>query len=109
MTQKDKWKPSAQRYLAYKAVVAAVANERMNLDNRDPIEGPLNVTLYVRLQNPAKRRWDLDNVVKAVLDGCNKIVWKDDKQIVSIYVTIVEPTEEGGIEEDHITVHIHPH
>lgn len=29
-------------------------------------------------------RPDLDNYIKAVLDGCNKIVFKDDSQIVDI-------------------------
>lgn len=30
---------------------------------------------------------DLDNVAKAVLDGCNKALWYDDKQIVNLMVS----------------------
>lgn len=27
---------------------------------------------------------DLDNVIKAIKDGCNKITWKDDSQVVDL-------------------------
>ncbi len=27
---------------------------------------------------------DLDNIVKAILDACNKIIWRDDSQVVTI-------------------------
>jgi Holliday junction resolvase RusA-like endonuclease len=30
---------------------------------------------------------DIDNVVKAVLDGCDKVIFKNDCQIVNLYVT----------------------
>lgn len=29
---------------------------------------------------------DVDNVAKAILDGCNGVVWKDDVQVVSLVV-----------------------
>lgn len=32
-------------------------------------------------------RWDLDNVVKAVLDGCNGVLWLDDRQVKEIQAT----------------------
>lgn len=35
---------------------------------------------------PAKKP-DIDNIQKAVLDGCNKVVWKDDALIVKIEMT----------------------
>ena len=31
------------------------------------------------------KRPDIDNVVKSVLDGLNKVAWKDDSQIWSLY------------------------
>lgn len=31
-----------------------------------------------------RRRRDLDNLVKAVMDGLNGIVWQDDSQVVTI-------------------------
>jgi len=33
---------------------------------------------------PDLRRRDLDNVVKAILDGLNRVVWWDDSQVVSM-------------------------
>jgi Holliday junction resolvase RusA-like endonuclease len=27
---------------------------------------------------------DLDNVVKAIKDGCNKVAWKDDSQVIDL-------------------------
>ncbi len=30
------------------------------------------------------KRPDLDNVVKAIKDGCNGVAWKDDSQVVSL-------------------------
>ena len=35
---------------------------------------------------------DLDNLVKAVLDGCNKIVYEDDQQVYSIWAKKVYET-----------------
>ena len=37
---------------------------------------------------PCKRP-DADNMLKAVLDGCNGVVWKDDCQVVQLYATKV--------------------
>ena len=66
-----------------------------------PLEGAVSARVVVTLPVPeswsrAKRadalagrvrpasRPDLDNYVKAVLDGCNGAVWRDDSQIVSL-------------------------
>lgn len=35
---------------------------------------------------------DLDNIIKAVLDGCNKIVYEDDQQVYSIWARKVYET-----------------
>lgn len=35
---------------------------------------------------PTKRRKDLDNLSKAVLDGLNGVVWEDDKQVIDIHL-----------------------
>lgn len=55
-----------------------------------PLEGPLYVKLVFYLPRPrtAKRAWpsvkpDLDNLEKAVLDALNRLIWRDDAQIVS--------------------------
>jgi crossover junction endodeoxyribonuclease RusA len=46
---------------------------------RTPLEGAVSVTL--RLWFPDRRRRDLDNVAKSVLDGLNGVAYADDSQI----------------------------
>lgn len=87
-----------ERTVAYEGRVAAAAQEAMN--GRPPVEGPVAVTLDVRLPIPTS--WpvkkhmaaelgylrptgkpDIDNYVK-VLDACNLIIWGDDAQITEV-------------------------
>lgn len=86
----------------YEASIGAAATRVMA--GRAPLEGPLSVSLRVRLAPPksmTKRqraavlsgeaayfgRIDCDNAAKAVLDGCNGIVWRDDVQITRLFIT----------------------
>lgn len=48
----------------------------------EPTEAGLTVTLIFFL--PDLRRIDLDNLSKAVQDGLNKIVWRDDQQNIRL-------------------------
>ena len=52
------------------------------MQGRNPLEGPLGVELW--LYRSDKRRVDADNMEKAILDACNKIVWLDDCQVVNM-------------------------
>lgn len=71
------------------------------LGGREPLDCPLTVVVTVRMtpaaSSSAKKRAamlsgaiaptklpDLDNVVKAVLDGCNKVAFRDDALVVSL-------------------------
>ena len=71
------------------------------LGERDPFDEPLTITVMVRMvpaaSHSAKKRAamlagevmptklpDIDNVVKAVLDGCNKVAFRDDALIVRL-------------------------
>jgi len=71
------------------------------LGDRDPFDCPLTVIVTVRMtpasSHSVKKRAamlsgemaptklpDLDNVVKAVLDGCNKVAFRDDALVVSL-------------------------
>ena len=71
------------------------------LGDRAPLDCPLTVVVTVRMtpaaSSSAKKRAamlagemaptklpDLDNVVKAVLDGCNKVAFRDDALVVSL-------------------------
>ena len=62
--------------------------------NVEPLEGPVRVDLEFRFKRPASKynlgvphvsRSDLDNLIKAVCDACNTILYVDDKQIVEIH------------------------
>ena len=48
---------------------------------------------------PAKKP-DIDNIQKAVLDGCNKVVWKDDALICKIEV------EKAYSDKPRVEVHV---
>ena len=45
-------------------------------------------------ERPTKKP-DIDNIVKAVLDGMNGIVYLDDKQVVDLHLTKVYSLSEG--------------
>ena len=45
-------------------------------------------------ERPTKKP-DIDNIVKAVLDGMNGIVYLDDKQVVALHLTKVYSSKEG--------------
>ena len=59
---------------------------------RPPLQGPLVVDIWAVFEPPRSNRHrndhivkpDLDNIIKAVCDSCNGIVWNDDSQIVKI-------------------------
>lgn len=80
--------------VAYEGLIAFAAQEAM--DGEPLMEGPLSVDVTAVFPIPAswsKKRaaaadWhtgrpDGDNLLKAVGDGLNGIVWKDDSQVAS--------------------------
>ena len=84
---------------SYENLVRLAASRAIG--DRTPLDEPLTVVVTVRMTPAAshsekKRRAmiageiaptklpDLDNVVKAVLDGCNKVAFRDDALIVSL-------------------------
>lgn len=87
--------------VAYEGLIAFAARQAM--DGRPQLEGPLCVNLFLDCQVPAswsaKKRTaalagavmpttkpDADNVLKAVLDGCNAVLWRDDVQVVDVRI-----------------------
>jgi Holliday junction resolvase RusA-like endonuclease len=78
---------------SYENLIALAAKAEHG-DN-PPLDGPLAMTLLFVLPRPKsapKRvtlpasRPDLDNLVKAVLDGCNQAgVWSDDARVVEMF------------------------
>jgi Holliday junction resolvase RusA-like endonuclease len=81
---------------AYETAIGFAA--RVAMAGRAALEGPvhLHVTAFMPMPKkmPADRRGapttkpDADNILKALADSCNGIVWKDDAQIVE--ATIVK-------------------
>lgn len=91
-----------EKTVAYEGLIALAGEKAM--DGRLPIEGPVHLVVTATFPIPAswsKRRrtealsgpaWhtgkpDGDNTLKAVGDGLNGIVFKDDKQIACAKIT----------------------
>jgi len=88
-----------EKTLAYEGLVAHQASIAMG-----PLplfEGPCSVSMDIVCQIPASwsvkkqtqaiigairpiTKPDVDNVEKAIFDGCNGVVWKDDVQVVDV-------------------------
>jgi crossover junction endodeoxyribonuclease RusA len=71
------------------------------MGNRQPLAGSLAVSVDFYL--PDRRRRDLDNLSKAVLDACNGVVWEDDQQVTQLHITKQFDRDETGI-----TVYVEP-
>lgn len=91
-----------QKTLAYEGFIALQA--QIAMAGHDLVEGPVLVRMFIALQVPAswsqkKQRAaleglhfpttkpDVDNTVKAVFDGLNGVVWKDDVQVVDLVLS----------------------
>lgn len=49
------------------------------------------VEIYISLENH-KKKPDIDNVLKSILDGMNNVVYYDDKQVTKVYVEYIKPS-----------------
>ncbi len=91
-----------RRTEAYEARVALFARQAMA--DRQPLPGAVAVAIWAISQPPAgwplwrqnaatagkvhpTSKPDADNLAKAILDGCNGIVWIDDAQVSDLTVT----------------------
>lgn len=58
-----------------------------------PTKNPVRVKIEFFLKS--RKRVDIDNLIKSLLDGCNRIVWLDDSQVVSLSAEkVLHATEE---------------
>ena len=93
---------SDKKTASYENLVKLVASQAMW--QRPPLDGPLFMDLIAFIPIPKSKskkiiqsmllgttsptsRPDLDNYIKSVSDGCNKLVFNDDSQIVVIHAT----------------------
>lgn len=60
----------------------------MRLHNIKKQEGRLSVKLIIGYKN--KKRGDMDNIEKYILDSCNGVLWDDDRNIYEKYTKITE-------------------
>ena len=69
-----------------------MAKHQMMMAKSDTLDGPIIVAIEFILKRPKKpthpfpSRADLDNYAKLVCDALNEIAWKDDSQIVDLYL-----------------------
>ena len=60
------------------------------------MRGPVKVRLWV--SPPDRRRRDLDNVLKPIMDlGTKAKIWDDDSQLVEIHATKEDPIKGGRV------------
>ena len=88
--------------VAYEDTVRQAAKKSMG--SSEPLKTALDAFIYLSFAVPlsySKKRKeaclngserhtkkpDIDNVVKAVLDGCDKVIFENDCQIVNLFVT----------------------
>ncbi|GGK33175.1 hypothetical protein GCM10010965_27520 [Caldalkalibacillus thermarum] len=63
----------------YERLVGFIAKQAC----KRPLKGPVQVNIRLFSMND----FDVDNVAKSVLDGMNKICFKDDNQVTALYVS----------------------
>ena len=90
-----------QKTIAYEGLVAHAAMQAMN--GAPMLDAPAGVNVFIDAPIPAswsakKQRMalagevlpttkpDADNVVKAIFDGCNGVLWRDDVLVVDLRV-----------------------
>lgn len=81
------------RTRTYERTVGWLARAAMR--GQPPLRGDVAVTL--EFLRKGTRRADLDNMIKAVLDGLNGIVYEDDLQVVRISSRVVYESETPGV------------
>ncbi len=82
--RKGKYNNVYQPDTGYEDTVAWEALLARRVPFNADFRGKVKVTMALRV----KGRGDADNYAKAILDSCNKILWRDDSQVVEQHVTL---------------------
>lgn len=77
-------------YQAYKETIQQAAIQAMAGDK--PILDNVEMTIQFRrkYKNNSRRFGDVDNLIKGVMDACNKTVFADDSQVVKITASKIQ-------------------
>ncbi len=87
MTRKGKFvDPRAQRYLASKAEMAYSFKTAMGREEFDMIPARTPFEVSITLMHTAGHKADLDNILKAILDAGNGIIYPDDRWCNEIHI-----------------------
>lgn len=92
MTQKTKWNKASKRYLAYKDTIGIFAKRIYPTPTSENVSVKVRVYLSGKT-TPMGGEGDVDNYAKSALDGCNKIAFVDDRQVMDLTVS-KEPCKE---------------
>jgi Holliday junction resolvase RusA-like endonuclease len=101
---RGKGRPRFARRGAFVSTYTVRQAAQKSMGSSEPLKTALDAFIYISFAIPlsySKKRKeaclnglerhtkkpDIDNVVKAVLDGCDKVIFENDCQIVNLYVT----------------------
>lgn len=85
MTQRGKYiKLEAQEYLVSKEALSLAMANHLQLENLTPIPRGVPFEVVIDYVSPRAFIFDLDNLIKAVLDSANKVFWYDDRWCVHV-------------------------
>lgn len=90
--------PRVQRVMAWREALAWAARAA----GAEPWDGPVAVDATFLVRRRLGRRPDLDNLLKAVLDGLAGVCYRDDRQVTSLAGRIV--TAPDGAEATEVWV-----
>jgi Holliday junction resolvase RusA-like endonuclease len=89
MTQRSKHAdPRAQRYLSSKNAIGWQFKEQMQALGYVMLDGQTPFGVSLQAEHSAGHQVDLDNILKAVLDAGNKILYPDDRWCDEIRKTV---------------------
>jgi len=89
MTQRGKFvSRQAQQYLNSKNALMTLIRNQMQWQNAEmyPKGIPLIVIMQIWTHTSQGNKADLDNILKAVMDACNGVIFEDDRWIDEFHV-----------------------
>ena len=91
---------------SYAKLVESISRKQTSYFNRDIIiSSPTEVELMLIWHRADRRRKDLDNIAKSIMDGMTKGgIWSDDNQVTSLFLRSV--VDAPSVEEEWVDVYV---